>query len=95
MLGNALAYAGSDAAVLVFADGSQHKARIVISDNGPGMDAKAQARALNRLEVDGTAGSGGLGLPFARQLVEAHGGSLELISQEGEGTMITIELPRL
>ena len=95
VLGNALAYAGTDAAVLVFADGGQHSARIVISDNGPGMDAKAQARALNRLEADAAAGSGGLGLPFARQLVEAHGGSLELISQEGEGTMITIELPRL
>ena len=95
VLGNALAYVGEGAAVLIFADGSKAKARIVISDNGPGMDAKAQGRALDRFSGDdGAAAPGGLGLPLARQLVEAHGGKLELISQAGEGTMITIELPR-
>lgn len=96
VLGNALSYAGAGAAVLIFADGTRDAARIVVSDNGPGMDGKAQARALNRLESakDDIAGQGGLGLPFARQLIEAHDGTLELISQLGEGTMVTIGLPR-
>ena len=35
-----------------------------------------------------------LGLPLARQLIEAHGGKLALISEPGEGTVFTIELPR-
>ena len=94
LVGNALDYVGEGAAVLVFADGTKTRARIVISDNGPGMDAKAQARAINRLDADGEGASGGLGLPLALQLIEAHDGTLELISQEGEGTMITVELPR-
>ncbi len=98
VLGNALDYVGPEAAVLVFADGSKKTARIVISDNGPGMDAQAQARAFDRFAGANGAGlaaaKGGLGLPFARQLIEAHDGKLELISQLGEGTMVTMELPR-
>ncbi len=35
----------------------------------------------------------GLGLPLARQLVEAHGGKLSLLSEKGMGTTVTISLP--
>jgi signal transduction histidine kinase len=35
-----------------------------------------------------------LGLPLARQFVEAHGGAIELHSEVGEGTTVTIRLPR-
>ena len=38
--------------------------------------------------------AGGIGLPLARQFVEGHGGTLALLSQVGEGTVVTIELPR-
>jgi signal transduction histidine kinase len=72
-------------------------ARIVISDNGPGMDPAALARALGGLKVsaDGKAVERrqGLGLPLARQLVEAHGGTLELLSEPGQGTAAIVELP--
>ncbi|MEJ5976074.1 PAS-domain containing protein [Novosphingobium sp. PS1R-30] len=82
---------------------SRHKvkgqdwARVVISDNGPGMDAAMLARALGGLKVsaDGKAVERrqGLGLPLARQLVEAHGGTLELLSEPGQGTAAIVELP--
>jgi signal transduction histidine kinase len=36
----------------------------------------------------------GLGLPLARQFIEAHGGTIELVSEPGEGTTVTIRLPR-
>lgn len=71
--------------------------RIVVSDNGPGMDAATLARALEgvKLSADGKAVERrqGLGLPLARQLVEAHGGTLELLSEPGQGTAAIIELP--
>jgi signal transduction histidine kinase len=35
----------------------------------------------------------GLGLPLARQLIEAHGGKLDLVSEKGTGTTATILLP--
>ena len=33
-------------------------------------------------------------VPLARQFVEAHGGSIKLVSEPGQGTAVTIELPR-
>ena len=78
-------------------DGQVQGARIVISDNGPGMDAKAQARAFDRfnsMTESKRDNNLGLGLPLARQLVEAHGGTLTLISEPGEGTVLTMDLPR-
>jgi signal transduction histidine kinase/PAS domain-containing protein len=72
-------------------------ARIVISEDGPGMDAATLARALGGLRVspDGRTVERrqGLGLPLARQLVEAHGGTLELMSELGQGTAAIVELP--
>jgi signal transduction histidine kinase len=61
------------------------------------MDAKAQARAFDRFgRSDQPRGDSsiGLGLPLARQFVEAHGGSLALVSEPGQGTAVTVELPR-
>ena len=58
-----------------------------------------QARVFDRFHrtVDGRADDAaavGLGLPLARQFVEAHGGAIGLESQPGEGTTVTITLPR-
>ncbi|WP_443192977.1 PAS-domain containing protein [Novosphingobium sp. KACC 22771] len=79
-------------------DGKQ-RARVVISDNGPGMDRAALARALDGLPIQPTSPDTrgpvrrqGLGLPLARQLIEAHGGSLELLSEPGQGTAAIVEL---
>ena len=72
-------------------------ARIVVSDNGAGMNAATLARALDGLKIsaDGKAVERrqGLGLPLARQLIEAHDGTLELLSEPGRGTAVIIELP--
>jgi signal transduction histidine kinase len=72
-------------------------ARIVISDQGAGMDPTGLARALGGLKV-GPEGPGferrqGLGLPLARQLIEAHGGRFELMSEPGQGTVAMVDLP--
>jgi len=83
--------------ILVELARSKSGGRVVISDNGPGMDAATLARALDGLKIsaDGKAVERrqGLGLPLARQLVEAHGGTIELLSEPGEGTAAIIELP--
>lgn len=73
------------------------KLQVVVSDNGRGMEAAILARALEGLKVgaDGRTVERrqGLGLPLVRQLVEAHGGTLELISEPGLGTSAIVVLP--
>ncbi|MFS0851155.1 PAS-domain containing protein [Novosphingobium panipatense] len=70
--------------------------QILVQDRGQGMDSRTLARALDGMKVgaDGKVQSrDGLGLPLARQLVEAHGGALRLVSEPGQGTTALIELP--
>ncbi len=84
--------------VLLHAEGNATRARIVVSDNGPGMDAVAAGSAFERFAEPGIQPGGeralGLGLPLAKQFVEAHGGKIALVSEVGEGTLVTVELPR-
>ncbi|WP_324075367.1 MAG: PAS-domain containing protein [Erythrobacter sp.] len=71
-------------------------AEITISDNGRGMSSAELARAMGGL-AQGRAGKPerrtGLGIPLARQLIEAHDGTLDIVSRQGAGTMATIRLP--
>ena len=71
--------------------------RLLISDNGKGMTQHELARALEgiRMSADGKGieRRQGLGIPLARQMVEAHGGSFDIQSRRGSGTTVTILLP--
>jgi signal transduction histidine kinase len=84
--------------VLLHTDGTANAGRIIVSDDSPGMDAEAVVHAFDRFAEPHIQPGGeralGLGLPLAKQFVEAHGGTIELVSQVGEGTLVTIELPR-
>lgn len=84
--------------VLLHLDGNSRVARVIVSDNGPGMSREQAASAFDRFAQFGNARGSertlGLGLPIAKQFVDAHRGRIELISEPGEGTLITVELPR-
>jgi len=99
VLRNAIAYTDKGGRVLLRAEGGRDAARIIVSDNGRGIAAGDQARVFDRFQrtVEGRGedqASLGLGLPLARQFIEAHGGTIQLQSKLGEGTTITIRLPR-
>ncbi|UZK67152.1 sensor histidine kinase [Sphingomonas sp. M1-B02] len=98
LLRHAVAGTREKGRVLLHLDGTAKAARIVVSNDGPGMAPDAVARAFDRFAQGGISRSGdralGLGLPIAKQFVEAHGGRIELLSELGEGTLVTVELPR-
>jgi signal transduction histidine kinase len=56
------------------------------------MDPKTQGRLFEPFFTTKKRGTG-LGLSIVRQIVEMHGGSIELNSEKGIGTAATIELP--
>jgi signal transduction histidine kinase len=68
--------------------GDRKGAAITVSDNGRGIAPADQARVFDRFSrTDEPRGADeaalGLGLPLAKQFVEAHGGSIELVSEAG------------
>ncbi|MBA4747170.1 MAG: PAS-domain containing protein [Sphingopyxis sp.] len=79
------------ARVLLHAEGHADAVEIIVSDNGPGVP-DGVARAL-RAKATGTT-SGGIGLALSRQLVEAHCGTMDVMTEKGQGTLVRVRLPR-
>lgn len=77
--------------VLVHAVSDADSVTIIISDNGPGLPDDVAAVLSGR---QAATAAGGIGLALARQLVTAHGGVMEVMTEKGQGTMVRIELPR-
>ena len=97
LLNNALRYCPPGARILLHGDGQGPRARLIVSDNGPGMSSAqivAIFDAATRTEQAQRGESAAVGLPLARQLAEAHGGTLNLVSEPGQGTMAMLDLPR-
>jgi two-component system, LuxR family, sensor kinase FixL len=72
-------------------------AKLLVRDRGIGIEPADQERIFGRFEraVPSQHFAGlGLGLYIAREIVEAHGGKIQLSSQPGAGTTFTVELPR-
>ncbi len=81
---------GGRASVTVEIDGSD--VRIVVTDTGGGISPEDLEHVLDPFfstKTDGT----GLGLPIARQITTAHGGSLKIESVPGDGTRVEVRLP--
>jgi signal transduction histidine kinase len=72
--------------------------RIAVSDTGIGMAAKDIPKALEPFsQIDSSMtrkyGGTGLGLPLSKLFAELHGGRLNIESELGRGTTVTVTLP--
>jgi signal transduction histidine kinase len=67
--------------------------RFVLADDGPGFPARARAHLFQPFSGSARLGGAGLGLPIARELAQAHGGDLTLVSTGPEGTVFELRLP--
>ena len=66
--------------------------RVGVSDRGPGMPEEVRERAFDAFFTTKHRGTG-LGLPIARHVVEAHGGTIQIEVPDTGGTRVSVELP--
>ncbi len=97
LLDNANLYSEKGKPIVVSAESNSNSVMISVADQGPGIDALEQGMIFDkfyrgkdqRAVVQGT----GMGLPIARAIVEAHGGSISVTSQRDHGSVFTFTLP--
>src|SRR4030095_10333472 len=93
---NAIRYTREGGTIVVSVERAGSRVVIRVCDEGPGIAPADQPRIFERfvrLDTAGGASGGGLGLPFAGWIAEAHGGSLDLESSSAAGTRFVITLP--
>ena len=66
--------------------------RVVVRDDGSGIKSADAERIFDPFFTTKKEGTG-LGLPICRKIVEDHGGTVEIQSNEGKGTTVTLTLP--
>jgi signal transduction histidine kinase len=66
--------------------------RLAVIDTGKGMSAETLSKVF-RPFFSARPGGTGLGLPTTRRILEAHGGTVDVQSEPGKGTMFTLRLP--
>jgi signal transduction histidine kinase len=69
-----------------------HVVRIMVSDNGPGIDESVRDRLLHE-KITTKAEGHGYGLPICRQIVEYHGGKIHVESKKGQGAKFVMTFP--
>ena len=99
LLGNAIKFTPEGGRVALNASLETGVIAVTVTDTGLGIDAKFLPFVFDRFrQADDTSGREfgglGLGLSIARQLVEAHGGSIDVASDgRGKGAAFTVRLP--
>lgn len=101
LVNNAIRYSPERTTVTVSTALEAEAVRVCVEDRGYGIPAEAKERVWDKFyrvvregqEKDEE--STGLGLSFVREVVEQHGGRVDLDSEEGRGSKFSFTLPRL
>lgn len=94
IIDNALKYSRPDGAVRVDAATVPEGVQVVISDNGIGISKKDLPNVKQKFyRANNLKPGSGIGLAVADEIVTTHGGTLEIESAEGQGTVVTVTLP--
>ena len=98
LVGNALKHGASGEPVTVEWDGTGDPVSIRVHNFGAPIPAAVRAHLFEPFrqgaETGRRASGVGLGLFIAHEIARAHGGTLEVLSNETEGTAFTLRLPR-
>ena len=94
LMENALAAGAQHVQVTVNEDTRANSLTITVADDGCGMDAETQARAVDPYYTTRTTRHVGLGLPLTKAAAERCAGSFELTSCVGKGTTVVASFQR-
>jgi signal transduction histidine kinase/transposase len=98
LMTNAIKYSGPNTEVAVRCRIDGDRVRLSVEDQGIGMDAKELRQIFQkfyrtkRAEASGEKGTG-IGLSIVEQIVQHHGGKMEVTSRPGQGSCFTVVLP--
>jgi signal transduction histidine kinase len=98
LLTNAVKYSPQNTNVTVFTGRDEAQVRIAVQDQGIGMDKKEVKQIFQKFyrtkkaEESGEVGTG-IGLSIVQQIVEQHGGRIDVTSQPGRGSCFTVVVP--
>lgn len=98
ILDNAIKFTPAGGEITVAGEADDRQFTLTVTDNGPGIAPGELAKIFEKFyQVDpfntGQVRGFGLGLFYARQFINDHGGSLSLESTVGQGTTVRIQLP--
>jgi signal transduction histidine kinase len=98
LLQNAVKFSAGPPEIEVTGDRADGRVRLVVKDHGIGIPPAARPRLFEKFyrvndpELNNVVGTG-IGLYLVRQVVEGHGGRVDVASQPGEGSAFEIDLP--
>ena len=87
------ALTGDEGRIVLRSRATEYEIEFSIEDNGTGISPEHMGAIFEPYRTTKSSGSG-LGLLIVRRIVREHGGEISIESEEGEGTRITIHLPR-
>lgn len=98
LLNNAVKYSDEQKYILVKVDRNSTSAMVSVKDQGIGISKEELKKIFDKFYRVSSARTkekrgSGLGLTLARHIVEAHGGTIEVNSEIGEGSKFTVRIP--
>ncbi len=93
LLQNAVHAAQGSGEIVITAHRAEDWDILTLQDSGPGIQEGARPRLFEPLFTTKAKGTG-LGLTISRQIIERHGGSIELAEPPARGAAFRIRLPR-
>ncbi|MCL2741778.1 MAG: HAMP domain-containing histidine kinase [Oscillospiraceae bacterium] len=96
LLGNAVKFSPDGGTVEVTLEGREGGASVRVSDHGIGMDGDVVRRAFEKFyKGDGSRATegNGLGLSLVKRILDLEGGGIEVESEPGKGTRVTVTMP--
>ena len=96
LISNAMKFTPAGGTIRLAARREAGEVALIVADNGVGIPSEQQARVFEKFErgnPQARQSGAGLGLSLVKSFVELHGGRVEMTSESGRGTTVTLYLP--